>query len=189
MEGKTKKKNFQTLRPCCGSSAELSTAHASSHFILPNTLGDRHYSRATDGRNQGRERSISCPRSLSYYVVEPGSRLQLSDSKVQAFLCSKSLHSTFSFDCGILGSVGSVSHQQASCSPWSKVSGRLHIIPRDKSWVCRALSQGPACPESAGIEAFWPPSLPHGNIICSQPAIVGELPFRCNESKDHMETL
>lgn len=53
----------------------------------------------------------------------------------------------------------------------------------------RASSQGPECPEPAGIRGILASSLSHGNVIWSQSAVVGGLPFRFSESKDHMETL
>lgn len=48
LERKAKKDNFQMLNTCCRSSIMLSAA--STHFLLPNTLGDRYFC-FTDGRN------------------------------------------------------------------------------------------------------------------------------------------
>lgn len=75
-------------------------------------------------------------------MVELGPRLQLSDSKVQASLCSKSIHSTFSFVCGILGSVGSVSYQQGLILPMEQRLWAFAHHPWRQTLGVQSLSSG-----------------------------------------------
>lgn len=56
-----------------------------------------------------------------------------------------------------------------------------HHPYRQMLGVQSLISQGQAVQNQPESEAFWPFAPPHGNVICNQPAVVGELLFRYSE--------
>lgn len=57
------------------------------------------------------------------------------------------------------------------------VCGHLHVIPEANLGYAEPCPRAQDVQDQLESEAFWLLALPRGNAICSEPAIIGELPL------------